>query len=110
MIMRDSNMRERMLGFCMQGEDMPQPTNRVDLDPQVRDVRGFPVARVTYAPHRFEQAASEHYASRLAAILAEMGAEWTVTTTSPDSSASYGGFISPVPNSKHVMGTARMGT
>ena len=39
-----------------------------------------------------------------------MGADWTVTTTSPDPSASYGGYISPVPNSKHVMGTARMGT
>ena len=40
-----------------------------------------------------------------------MGAEWTVVTTSPDPDAtgSYGDFISPVPNSKHVMGTVRMG-
>jgi choline dehydrogenase-like flavoprotein len=108
--MRDSQLRERMWGFTMQGEDMPQPTNRVDLDPSVRDVRGLPVARITYASHPFELAASNHYRARLAAILDEMGAEWTVTTSSPDASFPYGGFISPVPNSKHVMGTTRMGT
>jgi choline dehydrogenase-like flavoprotein len=39
-----------------------------------------------------------------------MSVEWTVITTSPDASFPYGGFISPVPNSKHVMGTTRMGT
>ena len=32
------------------------------------------------------------------------------STTSPDAAFPYGGFISPVPNSKHVMGTTRMGT
>ncbi|MCU1450646.1 MAG: Choline dehydrogenase-like flavoprotein, partial [Acidimicrobiales bacterium] len=108
--MRDSSLRDRMWGFTMQGEDLPQATNRVDLDPTVRDVRGFPVARSTYRPHHFEQVASDHYGPRLAAILTEMGAEWTITTTSPDAGFPYGGFISPVPNSKHVMGTARMGT
>ncbi|MBV9410137.1 MAG: hypothetical protein JO148_00965, partial [Acidimicrobiia bacterium] len=33
----------------------------------------------------------------------------TVATTSPDPTFAYGGFISPVPQSKHVMGTTRMG-
>jgi len=110
-MMRESPMRDRMWGFTMQGEDLPQPTNRVDLDPSVRDVRGFPVARTTYMPHRFERAASAHYARVLTSVLEEMGAEWTVTTTSPEPDAigSYGDFISPVPNSKHVMGTVRMG-
>jgi gluconate 2-dehydrogenase alpha chain len=64
---------------------------------------------VAYTSHRFELAPSEHFAPRLAAVLAEMGAQWTVTATSPDASFPYGGFISPVPNSKHVMGTTRMG-
>jgi gluconate 2-dehydrogenase alpha chain len=108
--MQDSALRDRMWGFTMQGEDLPQPGNRVDLDPDVRDVRGFPVARVTYSSHPFELAASHHYGTRLTAILEEMDAEWTVTTTSPDASFPYGGFLSPVPNSKHVMGTTRMGT
>ena len=44
-LMRRSPMRDRLWAFTMQGEDLPQPTNRVDLDPTVRDVRGFPVAR-----------------------------------------------------------------
>ena len=26
-------MRDRMVAFTMQGEDLPQATNRVDLDP-----------------------------------------------------------------------------
>ena len=110
MIMRDSNMRERMLGFCMQGEDLPQPTNRVDLDPAVRDVRGFPVARVTYSSHRHEQAASEYYGALLERVLMEAGAEWAAVTTSPDPNGEFGGYIAPVPISRHVMGTARMGT
>ena len=108
--MRESALRDRMWGFTMQGEDMPQPTNRVDLDPKIRDVRGFPVARTTYSSHAFELVASDHYGARLAAILDDMGAQWTVVTTSPDASFPYGGFISPVSNSKHVMGTTRMGT
>jgi gluconate 2-dehydrogenase alpha chain len=108
--MQASTFRDCLWGFTMQGEDMPQASNRVDLDPHVRDVRGFPVARMTYTSHLFERTASAHYGPRLAAILDEMGAAWTVTTTSPDPSFPYGGFISPVPNSKHVMGTTRMGT
>jgi len=38
-------------------------------------------------------------------------AGWTTVTTAPDPEAtgSYGDFISPIPNSKHVMGTVRMG-
>jgi gluconate 2-dehydrogenase alpha chain len=102
--MRASPMRERMWGFCMQGEDLPQPINRIDLDPSVRDARGFPVARTTYRPHRHEHAASEYYGTKLQHILKEAGAEWTLTATSP------GEGISPVPISRHVMGTARMGT
>ena len=83
MVMRESGMRERMLGFCMQGEDMPQATNRVDLDPTLRDVRGFPVARVTYSPHRFEQAASAHYGALLERVLMEAGAEWAAGADQP---------------------------
>jgi gluconate 2-dehydrogenase alpha chain len=107
--MRESPLRDHMWGFTMQGEDLPQASNRVDLDPSVRDARGFPVARVTYRPHRFEQAASAHYGPVLAAVLVEMGAQWTIATTSPDPAAPYGGDISPVPASRHVMGTTRMG-
>jgi choline dehydrogenase-like flavoprotein len=109
--MRRSPMRDHLWGFCMQGEDLPQLTNRVDLDPTIRDVRGFPVARVTYRPHRHEVAASAYYAPKLEAVLRSAGAVWAFSATSPSvTGLNYGGFDSPIATSRHVMGTARMGT
>ena len=60
--MADSALRRRLWVFTMQGEDLPQATNRVDLDPSVRDAWGLPAGRVTYAPHRHELAASAYAA------------------------------------------------
>ena len=34
-LMLDSPMRDGMAAFTMQGEDLPQASNRVDLDPTV---------------------------------------------------------------------------
>jgi choline dehydrogenase-like flavoprotein len=109
--MRESNMREHLWGFLMQGEDLPQATNRVDLDPRIRDARGFPVARVTYRPHRHELVASDYYGAKLVAALDTAGAEWAVRHTSPNPDATdLGGFNSPIPSSRHIAGTIRMGT
>jgi len=109
-LMRSSPMRDRMWAFTMQGEDLAQATNRVDLDPSVRDVRGFPVARVTYRPHRHEVVASEHHAPRLVEVLEGMGATWTMTSTSPlVEGRDRRGPLSAIPMSRHVMGTTRMG-
>ena len=80
-IMADSGIRKRLWAFIMQGEDLPYAGNRVDLDPTVRDARGFPVARVTYRPGRHELAASDHYGPRLRAILKEMGSEWAAISS-----------------------------
>lgn len=107
--MRTSPLRDRLWAFTMQGEDLPVATNRIDLDPSVRDVRGFPAARFTYKPHRHELAASNHHGPRLAAILEAMGAEWTSIATSPGS-VETPGSLPEVPISRHVMGTVRMGT
>jgi choline dehydrogenase-like flavoprotein len=104
-----SSLRDHLGALVMQGEDLPQAINCVDLDPAVRDARGVPVARITYQPHRHELVASEHYAGILTQVLVEAGAEWTVTATSPMPDTPYGGDISPVPSSRHVMGTARFG-
>lgn len=110
-LMRHSPMRDRLWAFTMQGEDLAQVTNRVDLDPTVRDVRGFPVARITYRPHRHELAASAHHGPVLVRVLEEMGAVWTAVATSPALSGDPAHeFSSPVPQSRHVMGTVRMGT
>jgi choline dehydrogenase-like flavoprotein len=108
--MLSSMMRERLWAFTIQGEDLPQATNRVDLDPSVRDWRGFPAGRVTYEPHRHELVASEYYGPKLTEILTRAGAQWTFTATSPPLPGSRGASISPSPNSKHVIGTCRMGT
>jgi gluconate 2-dehydrogenase alpha chain len=107
-LMATSPIRAHLWAFIMQGEDLPYAGNRVDLDPTVKDARGFPVARVTYRPGRHELAASKHYGPRLVAILKEMGATWTAFTTSPGT----GNAASPeaVPESRHNMGTVRMGT
>jgi choline dehydrogenase-like flavoprotein len=110
-VMRTSTMREHLWGFCMQGEDLPQSANRVDLDPTVRDVRGFPVARITYRPHRHEIAASEYYGAKLVQVLESMGAAWAVAATSPNPDGSdIAGFDGPISQSRHIVGTTRMGT
>jgi gluconate 2-dehydrogenase alpha chain len=106
--MRDSHMGDRMWAFIMQGEDLPYATNTVDLSPSIRDARGLPVARITYAPGRHELAASKHHGKILQSVLEEMGADWTFHTSSPG--VSYHGVgTTPVPESRHVIGTARMG-
>ena len=106
--MRDSRMRRHLWAFIMQGEDLPYRTNTVDLDPTVRDVRGFPSPRITYRGGRHELAASAHHGPRLEAVLKEMGAVWTLRTSSPG--GSFEGIRRRmIPESRHVIGTARMG-
>src|SRR5579862_8986401 len=111
-LMRASPMRDHLWGFTMQGEDLPQRGNCVDLDPDVRDARGFPVARVTYKPHRHELAASDHHGQKLLEVLRVMGANWSGTATSPSLRTDtqwHDDRTSIVPASRHVMGTTRMG-
>jgi len=108
--MRDSALRRRLWVLTMQGEDLPQASNRVDLDPHVRDAWGLPAGRVTYAPHRHELAASAHYGAVMERILEEAGAQFAFSATSPPT-----GDVDPrnplgaAPASRHVMGTCRMG-
>ncbi|MGA2836138.1 MAG: GMC family oxidoreductase [Acidimicrobiales bacterium] len=108
-LMAQSPIRQKLWAFTMQGEDLAYPTNRVELDPTVRDARGFPVARITYRPGHHELVAHDHYGPRLAAILKEMGAEWTAVTSSPGR-GNTGNTPDSVPESRHNMGTVRMGT
>jgi choline dehydrogenase-like flavoprotein len=109
-LMKLSQLRSRLWAFTMQGEDMPLASNRVDLDPAIKDARGLPVARTTHAPHKHEFVTSAHHGPRLEAVLKRMGAEWAMSTSSPAPDWPYGNFISPISESKHVMGTMRMGT
>jgi choline dehydrogenase-like flavoprotein len=102
------DLRDHMWAFIMQGEDLPYATNTVDLSPSIRDARGYPVARVTYEPGKHELAASKHHGKILQRVLEEMGAGYVIHTSSPG--VSYHGVgATPVPESRHVIGTARMG-
>jgi choline dehydrogenase-like flavoprotein len=86
--------------MIMQGEDAPQPTNQVDLDPTVRDVFDLPVPRLTYKNHDFELNASAIYKPLMLEIHKAAGAAY--------------GFFSPYdpavpPQTRHVLGGLRMG-
>jgi choline dehydrogenase-like flavoprotein len=59
--------------FTLQGEDMPQLTNYVDLDPDIVDVFGMPVPRVTYQSHPYELAASAYYIPLMMEIMEAIG-------------------------------------
>jgi len=111
--MADSALRRRLWVFTVQGEDLPQATNRVDLDPSVKDAWGLPAGRVTYAPHRHELVASDHAAPLHEAVMRDAGADFAFSATSPprgELDLHSGSPIGVAPASKHVMGTARMGT
>ena len=96
--MRQSVVRDRVGALILQAEDAPQETNRVDLDPQVRDLDGLPVARVTYQNHAFELSAREFYKPKLLEILGAAGAKYALIGPADD-----------IPASRHVMGTLRFG-
>jgi choline dehydrogenase-like flavoprotein len=107
-LMRSSILRDRQLGMQLIGEDQPYPTNRVDLDPKVKDWRGLPVARVTYAPGLHEQVAQNFFMPKMVEVLKAAGAD--VATAVPE----VGSAQSPIaandrPISFHIMGGMRMG-
>ena len=111
--MRASALRRNMWVFTMQGEDLAQQSNRIDLDPTVRDAWGRPAGRVTYQPHRHELVASAHYGPIMEALLREAGADWAFTTTSPpvdDIDLHADSPLGIAPASYHIMGTCRMGS
>ncbi|GIW43324.1 MAG: gluconate dehydrogenase [Candidatus Binatia bacterium] len=81
-----------------QAEDAPYFHNYVDLDPQLKDVFGQPVPRITYRIGALERAARQFYGPRLVELHRASGADY--------------GFLAPLdepPQSRHVLGTLRMG-
>ena len=84
-------------------QDLPQAENRVDLDPDVTDFLGNPAARITYSPHRHEQAAAAYLGAQMLAA----------HQATPES---IGAIVLPFPlinagitYTAHLAGTARMG-
>jgi gluconate 2-dehydrogenase alpha chain len=101
--LRDGALAQHLVSTIMQAEDAPQLRNRVDLDPTVKDVFGYPVARVTYKPHAFEVQTRLFYEPILKQVLENAGA--TRVFLAPCST-----LLRDPPDSRHVLGTLRMGT
>lgn len=107
-LMRASLLRDRFFGIEMIGEDLAQASNAVDLDPSVKDARGFPVARITYSPHMHEITAQRFYIPLIIALLKAAGADAAIAT--PETSTpSFPVPLSEVPGGAHIMGGMRMG-
>ena len=100
--MRASPLREHLGILTMEGEDLPQASNRVDLDPDLKDSHGFPVARITYASHPYELNAAAHYQPVMIDALNAAGALQAIPVMANQ--------MSPVPATRHIMGTLRMGS
>ena len=107
-LMRASVLRDRMCGVQVIGEDLPYATNTVDLDPKVKDHRGLPVARITYAPGAHELTAQTFYLPYLAEVLRRSGAArvTAVPDALSDETPTAG---NEVPATEHIMGGMRMG-
>ena len=96
---RDYFLHSMKIGMILQ--DLPQETNRVDLDPRVKDRWGMPVARITNKPHANDTAMSKWQIDKNVEILEAAGA---VRTMPVYLGAEFTG------NSCHQHGTVRMGT
>jgi len=87
---------ENMAGMWLVGEDMPQATNRVTLNHDVRDQYGQPVPNVHFDDHENDLTMREHAWSAGEALYQSVGAVRTIRTP-------------PYP-ATHNIGTARMST
>jgi choline dehydrogenase-like flavoprotein len=85
---------ENMAGMWLVGEDMPQETNRVSLNPDVTDQHGMPVPNVHFDDHPNDVAMREHAYRQGAALYDAVGATRT--------------FPTPPYPSTHNLGTNRM--
>ncbi|WP_323030390.1 GMC family oxidoreductase [Castellaniella sp.] len=84
----------RTAGLWIVGEDLPQETNRITLNAEVKDRFGLPVANVHYDDHPNDQAMRDHAFKRSSALYEAAGARRT--------------FLTPPYPSTHNLGTCRM--
>ncbi|MBN9672094.1 GMC family oxidoreductase [Roseibium aggregatum] len=85
---------ENMAGLWIVGEDMPQETNRVTLNHDVKDRWGLPVANVNFSDHPNDRAMRDYAYRKGAEIYDAVGATRT--------------FPTPPYPSTHNLGTNRM--
>ena len=88
---------DRTLTVAVIGEDLPEPENRVDIDPTLTDGHGIPAPRVSYTLSENSRRMLDHGIARAREALEAAGAR--EVAVNPLLRA--GGW--------HLMGTARMG-
>lgn len=86
-------------GFSFTGESMPVYDNRVELDPDIKDRWGLPVARTYYEHHSYDLELADYAVDRLAEVLENGGAEVTAKWGQSKYNSGYG----------HNHGTLRAG-
>ena len=79
------------------GEDLPEPHNRVTLDPQLSDSDGIPAAKISYTLSENSRKMLEHGQDRAEEVLKAAGAVETFRSGQLEQSG------------WHLLGTARMG-
>ncbi len=92
-------MRQRfphIIRISVLGEDLPEPENRVELDPEIKDSSGIPAPRVVYAYSENSLKMLEHSGATARQALQAAGAVEILDS----------GIIQPA---FHLLGTARMG-
>jgi choline dehydrogenase-like flavoprotein len=94
-LLEESNHKMTVTSFVTQ---LPLPTNRVDLDPEVKDAWGLPAMRITSTSHPDDIKNMEFFRERALEILHAAGA--TKVWASP---------VSDSRGSAHNRGTCRMG-
>lgn len=97
-LLRQGRVRDRILSLSMYGEDAPQASNVVDLDPAVRDSDGLPAPRLTYRNHEYEESAVRYYAPKLIELAGAAGARFAALAPTGE-----------LAGSGHLMGTLRFG-
>jgi choline dehydrogenase-like flavoprotein len=95
----DQELFSHSMAVAMVLHDMPQHENRVDLDPEVVDAWGLPVARITLTPHENDLTQGRFLVDRCGEILEAAGAK-TVDRVYPTRITG---------NCSHQHGTTRMG-
>ena len=92
-----------MIGVHAIGDDLPNPENRVTLDPAASDKDGVPAARLHYAPGENDRRMMNYMLDRLVDIAKAAGAfEYKLT----DYRDKDGVYRTPA---WHMIGTCRMG-
>jgi len=71
---------DHMAGMWLVGEDMPQASNRITLNADVKDRFGMPVAHVNYDDHANDVAMRNHAFRQGSAIYEAVGAKRTILT------------------------------